>query len=74
LAELNPLLNESDANPGNSRAFEGPRESLRTVAVPIRFENGPHRHLTYRTPYDVEIVAKVSKVDLRPRRTNGIGR
>jgi hypothetical protein len=74
LTEFNPLLDEGDTNPRNSRSLKGPRESLRTVAIPIGFENGPHRHLTYRTPYDIEIVAKVSKVDLRSRRTNGVGR
>jgi hypothetical protein len=74
LAQLDAFLDEGHTDPSNASPFERPRQSLGTVSVTIRFEHGPHRDIPDGPSYHVEIVPKVTEVDLSPRRTNGISR
>jgi hypothetical protein len=70
-AQLNSLFDEGDAHSRSPSAFEGASQSLGTMAVTVRLENGPNGNTTDGSPNHIEIVAKVPKVDLRPSRANG---
>ena len=72
--ELDPFFDEGDTDTGRTRAFERARHGLGAVAVTIGFEHGPHRHIAYGAPHQVEVVAQVTQVHLGPGRAECIGR